>query len=489
MTNQNKAFICFLLFIFVVSCRKQNEIIPDNSGSDGQYNPTKDQILVAKKEIRAAWIATVYNLDWPDTKNNPTAQKSELITLLDRFQSLNFNAVILQIRPTADAFYPSDLEPWSVFLTGTQGVNPGYDPLRTAVEEAHKRGMEFHAWLNPYRIGPVTTKLSASHIALSHPEWVINFNDAMYFNPGIPEVQNHLISVVKDIVTRYEVDAIHFDDYFYPSGAKSTTNPFGFNDKDAFVKYGNGLDIHSWRSANINAMVEKVGQAIRQTKPGVLFGISPAGKRENSLDLYADPLVWLQNKWVDYLAPQIYWEYGHPTADFGQLAAYWNSNAGGVPVVIGLAAYKFKDPAFPAFGNVIQFDQQIEAVRKSPNLSGCFFYRAKNLFNTELYSFLSSKYNFKSVLPFMGIATKPNPASPVIGKNGNLIQWIAQGEGVRFAVYELEKEQSIANTFSARALSISANTNFQGITGKSYFVTAVNEDNAESVRSEVLNLK
>jgi uncharacterized lipoprotein YddW (UPF0748 family) len=477
-----------LLLLLVISCRKDNNILPGDSTQDLPYNPSKDQIIVAKKEIRAAWIATVSNLDWPTTKSDAAAQKNELILLLDRLQALNFNAVILQVRPNADAFYASALEPWSIFLTGTQGTDPGYDPLQFAVEEAHKRGMELHAWLNPYRIGAVTTQLASNHIALMHPDWVVVYGGVRYYNPGIPEAQAHLVAVVRDIVTRYAVDAIHFDDYFYPSGAKSTTDPFGFNDKDAFLKYGNGQDVHTWRAQNVNTMVEKVAQAVRQTKPGVLFGISPAGRRENSLDLYADPLIWLQNKWVDYLAPQIYWEFGHPTADFGQLAAYWNSNASGVPMIIGVAAYKYKDSAYPAFGNVSQFDRQIEEVRKEANLSGCFFIRTKFLLNAELFSFLQSKYHFKSVLPFMGVSDKPVPTTPVVTPLGTLLQWNAQGPGTRYAVYKLTREKSLLNTVSAKVLEISSKNSFQGESGKSYFITAINEDNMESSRSQVVTL-
>lgn len=483
-TNQ---LLMALFLLLVISCRKDNDILPDTT-QDLPYNPSKDQIIVAKKEIRAAWIATVSNLDWPSTKSNAEAQKSELILLLDRLQTLNFNAVILQVRPNADAFYASALEPWSIFLTGTQGTDPGYDPLQFAIEEAHKRGMELHAWLNPYRIGAATTELAVNHVALKHPEWVVVYGGVRYFNPGIPEVQAHLVAVVQDIVTRYAVDAIHFDDYFYPSGAKSTTDPFGFNDKDAFMKYGNGLDVHAWRAQNINTMVGKVAQSVHQTKPGVLFGISPSGRRENSLDLYADPLIWLQNRWVDYLAPQIYWEFGHATADFGQLAAYWNNYASGTPMIIGIATYKYKDPAYPAFGNVSQFDRQIEEVRKDANFSGCFFFRAKFLLDAELLAFLQSKYNFKSVLPFMGISDKPAPAIPVVTPMGTLLRWNAQGVGTRYVVYKLTREKSRLNTVSAKAQEISSKNSFEGEPGKSYFVTAINEDNVESGRSPVFTL-
>lgn len=475
--------LVILLLVAVVACQK------DNDPADAPFDPVKDKIVLPKKEIRATWVTTVYNLDWPTTKNNASAQMAELQHILDHCQKMNFNAVILQVRPMADAFYPSSLEPWSQFLTGMQGTDPGYDPLKFAIEEAHKRGMEFHAWLNPYRIGPTTYTLASSHVAVKNPGWMVTFSDAGYFNPGIPEVMDHLKNVVKDIITKYDVDAIHFDDYFYPFGAKSTSNPFGFNDKEAWEKYGGSKDIHTWRAENVSKMVSEVSHLIHTTKPGVLFGISPAGKRENSLDLYADPLMWLENKWVDYLAPQIYWEFGHATADFGQLAGYWNANAKGVPMIIGIAAYKYKDADYPAFGTANQFDSQIDLVRQSPNLSGCFFFREKFLENPELYSFVKGKYSYKSVLPFMGTSALPVPASPVIAVQGTIINWSSVTNGSAYAVYLLERDKVAKNSFNALCVQVSGETKYEGERDKSYYVTAVNKDNAESIPSGVVTVK
>lgn len=469
----------FLTAVIVVSCRKDDE--PDDI-----FDPEKSDILKPGNEIRAAWVTTLYNLDWPVTKNNAAAQKAELIAILNHNEALHFNAVILQVRPLADAFHISSLEPWSQFLTGTQGNDPGYDPLQFALEEAHKRGMELHAWLNPYRIGPVSYSLAPGHVALAHPDWVVTFNDTRYFNPGIPEVIDHLKNVVKEIITRYDVDAIHFDDYFYPSGAKSTSNPFGFNDKTAWEKYGQGKDIHIWRAENVSKMVSGVSQLIRSTKPGVLFGISPSGRRENSLDLYADPLEWLTNHWVDYLAPQIYWEFGHSVADFGTLANYWNSNARGVPIIIGIAAYKFKDATYPAYSTVDQIGRQIDQVRNSTNLSGCFFFRHKFLENSELNAFLKTKYPYQSVLPFMGTTSPAAPAPPVIAMLGNRIVWQTMPNAVKYAVYVLEKDPAEKNTFDALCIRISSETQYPGEPGKSYFVTAVSRENAESAPSNVI---
>lgn len=488
-----KTLLLVLFFGAVVWSCKDDEIAPNNPDvvdeSTRPYDASVDQIVPDKKEIRAAWIATVGNLDWPITKSNPDQQKAELRAQLTRCRDLNFNAVIMQIRPTADAFYPSALEPWASYLTGTQGQNPGYDPMKFAIDEAHRLGMEFHAWLNPYRIGPITLQLAANHVAVKNPSWVVTFSGTRYFNPGLPEVRAHLSAVVKDIISRYDVDAIHFDDYFYPSGAKSTTNPFGFDDKVAFEKYGNGKDLHTWRADNVNTMVSEINQVIKANKPGVLFGISPSGRRENSVDLYADPFVWLDNKWVDYLAPQIYWEFGHPTADFAKQAAFWNAYSRGVPMIIGIAAYKFGDPAYPAYSSVNEIGRQIDEVRKSEKLHGCFFFRMRNLENTELFNFLKTKYVYKSLLPPMGTLTAALVTAPIVTTSGTSLYWSTISGAANYAVYRLEKDKNAKNTFNAHVVQISSNLQFVGTSGMSYFVSAVNADNVESARSPVFTMK
>jgi uncharacterized lipoprotein YddW (UPF0748 family) len=481
------SFLTLVSFL-ILNCRKDEIDVPDKEDPNRPYDPVKDEIAIAKKEIRAAWIATVSNLDWPNTKGDANTQKAELQAHLNRCQLFNFNAVILQIRPMADAFYPSSLEPWSVYLTGTQGQDPGYDPLRFAVDESHKRGMELHAWLNPYRIGSTSAVLAPNHPAVKNPSWVVVYNNTRYYNPGMPEVRAHLVAVVKDIVSRYDVDAIHFDDYFYPDGAKSTVNPFGFNDQDAYSKYGGGKDIHTWRTDNVNQMVMEISQAIKNIKPGVLFGISPAGRRENSLNLYADPFIWMDNKWIDYLAPQIYWEYGHSVADFGIVSSFWNSNAKGIPMIIGMAAYKFKDPAYPAF-TVTEFDRQVETVRNSAYLNGCFWFRMKSLENVELHNFLKDKYKYKSALPVMGRSTVPNPETPVPAPNGKILTWNKSANAVQFVVYQLTKDSKVNNRFNANAVQITTELQYTGESGKSYFITSLNSDNVESTRSVIVTLK
>lgn len=480
-----KNIIVIILFGFIVwSCQKDE----DEEVVNRPFDASKDRITIEKREMRGVWITTVSNLDWPTTKGNAEAQKSELISILDKCKAMNMNSVVLQIRPNADAFYPSELEPWSAFLTGTQGLDPGYDPLKFAVEEAHKRGMELHAWLNPYRIGATSVTLAPNHVAVKNPSLMVTYSGVRYYNPGIPEVRAHLVSVVEDIVTRYDVDAIHFDDYFYPSGSKSISNPFGFDDQTAFDKYGAGKDIHLWRADNVNSMVNQVSDAVKAVNPKVCFGISPSGRRENSLDLYADPLVWLNAKWVDYLAPQIYWEYGHATADFGKQAKFWNDNAAGVPIVIGIAAYKFKDAAYPAYGNVDEFGRQLDETRNLPNLHGSIWFRVKFLENSELSAYIKTKYQYLSLMPQMGSKSLPPPVAPVIGSLSGKIIWQPMSGANKYAVYMLVKDISQTNVYAAKLVAVVADPQYSGILGKSYTLTALNEENIESLHSNVVTL-
>ncbi len=479
---------CVILVGAMAACNEEEDDIIPVEDEDKPYDASKDEIIKPKNELRAAWISTVYNLDWPTTKGNAEAQKSELISILNRLQALNFNAVVLQVRPMADAFYPSQLEPWSSYLTGTQGVDPGYDPLAFAIEEAHKRGLELHAWLNPYRIGPTSLQLASSHVAVKHPDWVVTFKDVRYFNPGVPEARQHLNAVVRDLVSRYTIDAIHFDDYFYPSGAKSTSNPFGFDDQQAFGQYGGSKDIHAWRADNVNTMVREVYGTIQSVNPKVMFGISPSGRRENSLELYADPFVWMENKWIDYLAPQIYWEFGHATADFGKQAAFWNDNSKQIPIVVGIAAYKYNDPSMPAFASLDEFGRQISYIRQTANLHGCLFFRAKNLENTQLNSYLAGQFSSKSILPVMGKTSLPIPAAPIVSVQGTTLKWSPVSGADKYVVFVLERNATKKNSFNARVLDIISGTSFSATAGKSYFVTAVNSEHAESPKSAVVTL-
>lgn len=348
-----------------------------------------------KYEFRAVWVATVENIDWPSRKGLSTEeQKAEFIHLLDMNKRNGMNAIIMQIRPVADAFYPSPYEPWSEYLTGRQGVppNPYYDPLQFMIEETHKRGMEFHAWLNPYRavFNIHQSSVAANHITRIHPEWFLNYGDKKYFDPGQPEVMDFVGKVVKDIVTRYDVDGIHMDDYFYPYRIAGKDFP----DNKTYLKYGDGLSKEEWRRSNCDSIIKIIHDVIVNSKPMVKFGISPFGVWRNKSkdpdgsdtqaglsnydDLYADILLWLKKGWIDYVAPQLYWEIGHPLCDYETLLDWWSKHSYGKHVYIGHGVYRSIENPSRAWRNPNELPEEITLLRETPNVEGSIFFSSKN---------------------------------------------------------------------------------------------------------------
>ncbi len=348
-----------------------------------------------KNEFRAVWIATVANIDWP--KSNVDAvekQKSDFIEILDTYKKMNYNAVIVQIRSAGDAFYPTDLAPWSRYLTGKEGKAPSpyFDPLEWMIAEAHSRGFEFHAWLNPYRatMDSRTEIVSPTHDFYKHPEWMIKYGGKYYYNPALPEVQTHLVTIVNEVVRNYDIDAIHFDDYFYPYRIKGEE----FNDTASFKKYGGGLSVEDWRRSNVNNLVKCVSLSIKNIKPWVQFGISPFGVWRNKSvdpkgseteagqtnydDLYADPLAWMENKWIDYLVPQLYWSLDHPKASYSKLLKWWSENSKNTALYIGNGTYKINSDSDKKWNNPYEIPNQIDITRTYKNIHGNAFFSAKS---------------------------------------------------------------------------------------------------------------
>ncbi len=354
-------------------------------------------VAQAKPEFRGVWVATVDNIDWPTQGNYDTElQKAEFIKVLDMHQRNGMNAMIVQIRPCTDAFYPSPYEPWSQWLTGIQGQPPSpyYDPLQFMIEETHKRNMVFHAWMNPYRaeftIG--RTVLSPTHITRLHPEWFLTYGDKRYFDPGNKDVQKYVTAIVKDVVSRYAVDAIHFDDYFYPYPIEGRQFP----DEASFRLNGNGLSRNDWRRSNTDSIIAMLHQVIKSENKKCLFGISPFGvwrnedrdpingsKTNGALsnydDIYADILLWLKNGWIDYVAPQLYWEFGHRRAPYEVLLNWWSKHTYGKHLYIGLGIYRANSSA--AWHDHKQIPRQIEALRNTPNVQGMAFFSSKTFEN------------------------------------------------------------------------------------------------------------
>ena len=322
--------------------------------------------LNAQIAFRGAWIATVANIDWPSAEavGNTQAQQSEMLFLLDSLHSIGINAIIFQVRPTADALYDSELEPVSHWLTGKQGAwgeQIAWDPLDWTIEKAHERGMEVHVWLNPYRLNLATTDtatLAPDHLLRRHPNWFWCYNKQWYFDPGLDITREWICTVVSDIVNRYPIQAIHMDDYFYPYPVGKLQIP----DSKTFEKYPRGFtDIHEWRRNNVNMAIQEISATVHECREDIEFGISPFGVWRNASvdstgsatqagitnydDLYADIRLWIQNGWIDYVLPQLYWEIGKRVADYEILAHWWANEVRGTrcKLYIGMAPYRLQE--------------------------------------------------------------------------------------------------------------------------------------------------
>ena len=343
--------------------------------------------------MRAEWIASVQNMDWPSRPGLGAAdQRAEYERLLDTAVTNRLNAVFVQVRPTADAFWPSPHEPWSHWLTGQQGRDPGYDPLSFLVEQAHGRGLQVHAWFNPYRItmGGGPEALVPDHPAREHPEWTFTYGGKLYYDPGVPAARAFVEKAVMHAVENYDVDGVHLDDYFYPYPVEGEQLP----DQRTFETYGAGFElIEDWRRENINLLVSELHRAIRTTKRRVRFGISPFGIwRNRSSDpagsdtrgsesystLYADTLKWVREGWVDYINPQLYWYLGLPSADYAALVPWWARavEGTGVELYIGQGAYRMGNRGWQ---DVAELSRHLAFNREHPQVDGDVFFSASSL--------------------------------------------------------------------------------------------------------------
>lgn len=350
----------------------------------------------AQEQMRGVWVSTVYNLDYPaKATTDAETLKKEADKILDEAKEIGLNAIFLQVRPTADAFYPSTIFPWSHWLTGTQGTAPsgGFDPLAYWVEGAHARGLELHAWINPYRITRDKNWAGVldSHPAKQHPDWVVAYSDGnYYFDPGIPEVRELVVKGAEEIVRNYDVDGIHLDDYFYPGS--------DFDDADTYAAYGKDFDnIADWRRDNVNQLVAMLDSRLHAIDPDLAFGISPAGVwankstdprgsdtkggNESYVKAYADSLAWIEAGTVDYIIPQIYWEIGHPLADFATLTEWWRNAVKGSDVLlyIGLPSYRCSDGSTGVWTTTDPIFEQLDYLHARGDVSGAVHFRFGSL--------------------------------------------------------------------------------------------------------------
>lgn len=465
-----------------------------------------------KREFRGVWIQCVNGqFQGMGTK----AMQQTLTVQLDELQRDGVNAIIFQVRPECDALYKSSLEPWSRFLTGTQGQAPSpyWDPLQWMVTECHKRGMELHAWLNPYRAKTKgTISLANGHVAIKHPERVFSYDGQFILNPGLPENRDYICKVVDDIVNRYDIDGVHIDDYFYPYPAAGQSIP----DDNEFRKYNNGIrDRGDWRRDNVNVFVKQLSETIHKRKPWVKFGVSPFGIYRNKKnvpelgsetaglqnydDLYADVLLWVNNGWVDYCVPQLYWQIGHKTADYKTLITWWNKHAAGRPLYIGEdveRTVKFADVDNP---NSNQMPAKFELHSQMPNVNGTVLWYAKAVcddlgsYGTMLRTNYWKHPALPPLMPFLDkkAPKKPRKVMPVWTEDGYILFWTKPkgngwgDEASKYVIYRFAQGEKVNIDDASHIVAITTDTFLKlpykdGHEKFSYVVTALDRVGNES---------
>jgi len=414
----------------------------------GGYAPVAIAPPPPVREFRGAWLVTVANKDWPSRPGLTVAeQKAELTALLDQAARLKLNAIIFQVRPSSDAVYASAIEPWSEYLTGTMGrpPQPFYDPLAFAIQEAHRRGLELHAWFNPFRaLHPLSkSPVAANHVSRTHPEWVRRYGDQSWLDPGDPAVRAYVLRVVIDVVQRYDVDGVQFDDYFYPYPAKDAAGrELEFPDGPTWQRFGLRAGFASrddWRRANINEFIQGAYQSIKAVKPWVKFGVSPFGiwrpmnpPQIRGLDayakLYADSRLWLASGWLDYFAPQLYWPAESREQSFPALLNWWaQQNVKGRHLWPGLAAVNVGDK-----WNADEIARQLQIVRARPAGRGEIFYHLRNLTdNPALGSVVRMDYQQPALVPASPWLNSTPPGKPGLAagesRAGVRFQWGISG--------------------------------------------------------------
>jgi uncharacterized lipoprotein YddW (UPF0748 family) len=418
-----------------------------------------DDAQPLKREFRGVWVATVANIDWPSKPGLPVQkQKDELLAILDKAVKLHLNAIVFQVRPMADALYESKLEPWSEYLTGTMGKSPGYDPLAFIVKEAHARGLELHAWINPYRAGTRSAKSRApeNHITKSRPDLAKPYGKYYWMNPTHPDVQDHSIAVVLDVVNRYDVDGIHMDDYFYPYKEKDDAGKIiPFPDDDTWEKYqeaGGTLKRDDWRRDAVSRFVERMYREVKQAKPWVKVGISPFGiwrpgnpmgivGFDSFAEIYADSKLWLNEGWVDYFSPQLYWPIAREKQSFPKLLDWWaGQNTKKRRLWPGLYTSRVFDHDPARHYPTKEVIDQVELASKHPGAGGTIHFSMKALMrNPEgLADEVRKVYSEPALVPEMPwLASGKLPAKPEVKRetaNGRDILRIQAETGTRFIV-------------------------------------------------------
>lgn len=414
---------------------------------------------VAKHDLRAMWVSTVANIDWPSKPGlSAEDQKAELAAWFDLAEQHHHNAIMLQVRPTADAFWPGAKEPWSAYLTGTQGKDPGYDPLAYAIAEGRRRGIQVHGWFNPYRVAMAEQPtLAADHPARLHPEWTIPYGGKLYYNPGLPEVRQFVVEAIMDAVRRYDLDGVHFDDYFYPYPVAGKV----FDDAAAYAAHGDQKPLADWRRENITTLMREMRAAIKAIKPWVQFGVSPFAVWRNRAtdatgsdttagvqtydDLYADTRLWAREGIVDYICPQVYWSRGFAAADYEKVVAWWADVVRGANcnLYIGEAAYKIAANSDPNWGKAGELASHLDYDARFAEVQGNFYFSAKSVRTDPLGALTLVReqwYSRPALIPRYPWLDGAAPAAVSrLRRNESVLTWrLPAGDDVRLvAIYRV----------------------------------------------------
>ena len=429
-----------------------------------RYNPDTDTVLV-NNEVRAVWLATVNGIDWPDKNDDALTQQNKLRQIIRDIGSTGCNTVYFQVVSNMDALWPSDILPWSHVLSGTQGKDPGYDPLSTAIDECRKQGLQIHAWLNPLRCGAVSFDRSPKHVVKAHPKWIKTYGSNLFLDPALPEVRKHLGDIATELLKKYDLDGIHIDDYFYPSGFQADNG--SWDDSAQFKKDGGGMTLEEWRYSNINKCVKALSDATHEAKAGAVFGVSPGGRLVNTIRLYADPRYWIEEGSIDYLVPQIYWQHGHAIADFPTVLESWKEIMKGVPMLTGLAAYRYGEPGFE---KKEEFYRQVSEGREAPWVEGHAWFSTKSIMKEDFRQWLrDSLYQDEVLVP--ALRKSPYPiAAPNVVTDGLTLRWNSVPFAKEYAVYRLSRMSG--RYWWAELVQKGTKKEFQGRPGTNYAVLA-----------------
>lgn len=480
--------------------------------------------MFPKRELRAAWIATVVNIDWPSRKGLSTQQQQEeYVKLLDTLKSVGMNAVIVQVRPSADAFYPSSFEPWSEYLSGEQGRSPEpyYNPLAFMIQHAKQRGLEFHAWFNPYRASMKDTmNFADTHPIHKHPEWFLKYGGKWYYDPGHPEAREYVLQSILETVKHYDLDAVHFDDYFYPYRIANEVFP----DSASYACYGKEeyINVDDWRRNNVDFFVQELSSRIKREKPHVKFGISPFGVwrnkdkdpdgsdtqagQTNYDDLYADVLKWLKEGWIDYVTPQLYWHIGFKVADYAVLLDWWSKHSYGKHLYIGQAVYRIGGKGWE---NPDELLNQVKLNRNYAEVKGSMYFNSKTFMEDKhgVNAKMNEMYRYPALVPSMNWIDGTPPAEPFLQSaegsagSGVHLSWSdsTRSDAAYYVIYRFKKGKSMSADDAANMAAVvqrapsTVQTWLDKTTAKrsvyTYRITAVDRGHNESLPSQAVTIK